>query len=177
MIIKPLQINSILFQSSTALISIISINICHNLARYVKKWVCELWALILPSASKAALISLPQSIMLWSWNHHNRHHGHRCHHHEQRVHPLGAVPNCCSRKLCLHYIAAISWGCTLDLGNAPDGFYGDNGDDEDYTDDHQSSLWCELTSPLPRVATQLNVSSVLGYSERENESTKGAFLH
>ena len=79
---------------------------------------------------------------------------------------MGVVPNCCSRKLCLHCITAISWGCTLDLGNAPDGFDGDNGDDEDYTDDHHYDV--KLTSPLPRVATQLNVSSVLGYSEREN---------
>ena len=40
----------------------------------------------------------------------------------------------------------------------------DDDDHEDYGgDDHDD----ELTSPLPRVARQLNVSSALGYSERK----------
>ena len=43
----------------------------------------------------------------------------------------------------------------------------DDGENDDNDDDDGHNN--ELTSPLPRVARQLNVSSALGYSERRKE--------
>ena len=43
----------------------------------------------------------------------------------------------------------------------------DDDDDDQYHNDYNDDHYNELTSPLPRVARQLNVSSALGYSERK----------